>query len=120
MSNHPKLKYPYNWGVGKVQPFVEKYARGTGYLAELLSEDANKVRRALVLVLCGGNSLRFESLKRLIKELDRYEADDFRRFSAKERKLLYRYYLYLAEDGALDDKISQMAVDTARSNFLSF
>ena len=120
MSNYPPLKYPYKWGCDKVQPFVEKYARGTGYLAELLGEDAVKVRRALVLVLCRGNSLRFESLKKLIKVLDRYDPGDFRRFSAKERKLLYKYYLYLAEDEALDEKSMRKGLDTTRNSFLSF
>lgn len=120
MSTFPKLKYPYNWGVDKVQPFVEKYARGTGFLAEILSRSATDVRRGLVLVLCRGNSVRFESLKKLIKTLDRYDPSDFRRFSGKERKLLYKYYLFLAEDEAIDSKIAREALDSTRNEVLPF
>lgn len=119
MSTLSKLKYPYRWGAGIVNGFVEKYARGTFFLARILDVSPGEVRHALVIVLCRGNSIRFESLKRVIKNLDTMESRDIARFSAEERKLLYRYYLYLAQDDAIDREIERKALDMGQNNFLN-
>lgn len=114
------LKYPYNWGRNHVQTFVEKHARGTYFLARLLGVSPGDLRVQLTIVLCQGNSVRWESLKHVIKYLEDYSSDDMRRLSDRERYLILKYYKVLAENEVLDEKSYSEALDTLRSNFLSY
>ncbi|MBA7550015.1 hypothetical protein ES705_42520 [subsurface metagenome] len=97
------LHYPYHWGKGVVQPFVEKYARGTYYLAKLLGIAPGVLRHYLILILCSGNSLKYEGLKKLIKQNDLYYEDDLSRYSDGERELLYKRLRSMGEDVVLDE-----------------
>lgn len=118
MSTH--LKYPYRWGAQHVQSFIEKYARGTYFLARLLDISPGEVRHGVVLTLCKGNSIKFESLKRCIKLLEDYSIQDLARFSVKERKLLYKWYVVMCEEDELDARIARDALDMVGNHFLSF
>lgn len=120
MSTSQKFKYPYTWGRDQVNPFVEKYDRGTRNLANICEASVAKVRHGLIVVLCSGSSLRFESLKALIKALDQHPVDYVDRLSSQERKLLYKYYLYYAEDGLILAKNPHKALDIARQEELRF
>lgn len=120
MSSSEKLRYPYNWGRTQVQGFVEKYARGTYFLAKIVGCSPGEIRHGLIMTLCRGSSVRFESLKRVIKYLDIEDAGVYDRYTEVEQKLLYKYYLYLAENEYLDEKKQVEALDTARSFDLGF
>lgn len=118
MSTHSKLKYPYNWGRDRVQPFVEKYARGTYNLARLVGIAPGLVRHMLIMSLCTGNSLRWEVMKFLIKDLCGDDPAAYRRLSNAERKQLYKYLLYSSENRVLDEKIAQKSLDMLRQRTL--
>jgi hypothetical protein len=111
VSKSYQLKYPYNWGRDIVNEFVEKYARGTYFLARMLDVPAGNVRHGLIVVLCRGNSLQFESLKRLIKQIDRDPPDYIAQLDAQNRKLLYKRYLWMAQDEALDVMTEKKGLD---------
>lgn len=111
MPTQQKLKYPYNWGRTVVQEFIERYGRGSYFLAKLLDITPGEVRHGLIMRLCRGDQIRFEAIKRMIKLLSDYSAEEIKRFSAEERKLLYKYYLYLCENEVLDEKDSSKAID---------
>ena len=107
-----RLKYPYKWAAAQVNSFVEKYGRGTYFLAKLLDCSPGEVRQSLVMWLAKGNSLRFEALKQVIKYMESYTMDDLRRVKVKDRKALYKCYLFIAEDDALDAKSVYSAIDS--------
>lgn len=108
-----KLKYPYSWGKEPVNAFVEKYARGTYFLAKLLDTSPGKIRHGLILVICSGNSLQFEAVKRVIKTLEGYSSKDLERIGPKDRKLLYKYLLWFAQDDQLDSDFTKKGIDTS-------
>lgn len=119
MSTHrSSLKYSYRWAKDPVNAFVEKYARGAYFLSRLLGISPGELRHLLVMTLCHGKSLRFESFKRAIKLMEDYSAEALARFSVAERKLLYKWIVYLAEDIELDRKIELDALDTLQNRFL--
>lgn len=119
MSTHSeKFRYPYAWGRDVVGKFVEKYARGTYFLSRILDRSPGDIRHGLIVVLCRGNSLRYESIKSLIKTLDREEDGVFRSLTVEDRKLLYKYYLFLAEDFVMDEKSAQRAIDSIKQRRL--
>jgi len=107
-----QLKYPYRWGKTVVNEFVEKYARGTYFLAQMVNSSPGVIRHALIMTLCRGLSLKFEALKRMIKLLDSEEKDIYSQLDLPDRKLLYKYYLYLAEDDEIDARIEGEALDS--------
>lgn len=112
------LKYPYRWGVDVVQSFLEKYPRGANFLGRLCSVDHQQVKHWLVMGLCRGNSIRYESLKRVIKLLDGSEWEEFARFSEKERKVLIRWIVIVAEEEVFDQKEEAIALDNLRQRRL--
>lgn len=115
MSTQPKLKYPYRWGRDAVQDFVERYARGTYFLGLLLDISPGEVRHYLILVLCHGRSVQFESVKRVIKTLETYRKEDLTRYSPEDRKRLYKCLLYLAQDDEIDYKTWRDGLDDAQN-----
>jgi len=98
------LKYPYEWGRGIVNDFVERHARGTMNAADLLDVSPGIIRHWLVLALCQGHNLKFRAYKSTIKLLDDYGPDDLKGLSREDRKVLYRYVAFLGDDDALDEK----------------
>lgn len=119
MSSH-RLRYPYNWARGQVQGFVEKYARGTYFLARLVDLTPGEIRMKLTMTLARGNSLRFESFKRAIKYLEDYSNAEISRFTPEERRLLLKWIVYLSEDDVLDEKSSSEPLDNLSQRKLSF
>lgn len=119
-----KLKYPYKWGAGIVDEFVNSYARATYLLSKLTERSPGEVRHWLIMALCSGNSVRYESCKQLIKALSHYELSDFAKFSLKERKNYLTYLKYLAEDDALDNinrrKVHRDTIDNLNQKRLEF
>lgn len=109
------LKYPYQWGKTPVNAFVEKYARGTYYLAHILDISPGDVRHKLILTVCSGRSVQFESVKRVIKTLESYTWDQVKRFSATDKKLLYKYLVWFAQDSVLDENITKKGLDSFRN-----
>ena len=105
------LKYPYRWCATQVNNFVEKYGRGTYFLAKLLECSPGEVRQSLVMWLAKGNNIRFEALKQVIKYMNTYTADDVRKVKVKDREALYKCYLYIAEDDVLDEKNINSTID---------
>lgn len=105
------LKYPYNWGRTIVQEFVEQYARGTYFLAKMCGLSAGDLRMRMTLVLCSGNSVKWESLKRMVLLMSDWDNSDYAKFSPNERRLVLKYYRYLAEDDVLDEKSVSGAID---------
>ena len=97
------LKYPYKWGVGIVNALVEKYARGTYYLSRLLDIAPGELRHYLVLLLCSGNSVKWESVKRLIIYNQGNNPSELDAYSPGIRKELYRRLVAMATDDVLDD-----------------
>lgn len=119
MSTNPvSLKYPYQWAKTPVNAFVERYPRGTYFLSQLCGLSPGELRHLLVLSLAKGKSLRFESFKRAIRLVEDYSAADLARFSVAERKLLYKWIVYLSEDIELDRKIESEALDKLQNRFL--
>lgn len=110
-----RLKYPYHWGRGIVDSFVEKYSRGTYFLSRLWGKDKSDVRHELVIALCRGNSMKYESLKRVVKVLEQYTKADIDRFSYAEKRMLSNYLEILAQDDELDSRIEREAIDTWRN-----
>lgn len=114
------LKYPYNWGRNITQSFVEKYPRGWYNLCRLRDISPGDMRVSFTMVLCRGNSVRFESLKRAIKVLEDYDPHDILGFSIKERVLLHRWIVYLCEEDELDARIARDALDSLQNKTLPF
>jgi len=110
-----KLKYPYRWGREPVNAFVEKYPRGTYFLGKLLSINPGEVRHYLVLTICSGNSLKYEAVKRVIKVLEGYSAEDINKLSVEDRKLLYKYLVWFGQDETLDGNFTKRGLDSFRS-----
>jgi len=119
VSTH-RLQYPYKWCWSEVQKFVEKYARGTYFLGKLLDLPVGEVRHGLTMALALGKSVKFEALKKTIKYLESSTIDEIKRYTPEERKLLYRYYVYLSTDEVLDEKNPANSIDMLRQNFLSY
>lgn len=103
MSTH-QLKYPYQWAKVPVNSFVEKYARGTYNLSLLTDYPPGMIRHRLCLCLAKGNSLLWESIKRVIITLEDYHGDDLRHLSDENRRLLYKNLRYDAENSVLNEK----------------
>ncbi|MBA7552678.1 hypothetical protein ES705_45248 [subsurface metagenome] len=119
MSIPPKkLKYPYTWGRSKIQEFVEKYARGTKNLCTLCSIDPMEIRHKLILVICSGRSIKWETLKGCIKTLEDYEDRDILRFTEKERKLLHKCLVVINLDNILDGESLEIPIDMVRQRRL--
>lgn len=114
------LRYPYNWGKTVVNPFVERYGRGHKNLAKLLDIMPWEARHMMIMALCRGSSVRFDSFKRVIKLLEDYTDEDLSRFTREERILLYKYVVYLSENDALDEKIANLAIDSISQRKLSY
>lgn len=97
------LKYPYRWGVKPVNKLVESYPRGTKYLAFLLGIPLKDMRHLLVLLICSGNSVKWEGVKRLIKYNETNSTDELKAYSRETRKILYKRLVSLCIDDYLDD-----------------
>lgn len=117
-TNRSSLKYPYQWAKNPVNAFIEKYPRGAYFLSQLCGISPGELRHLLVLSLAQGKDLRFESFKRAIKLVSEYDVSDLARFSVAERKLLYKWIVYLSEDIELDRKIEFEALDRLQNRFL--
>lgn len=120
MSTKPSLKYPYNWGRTVIQTFVEKYARGTYYLAKLLDISPGEVRHGLIMLLCLNRNLEFESVKRMIKIFQEEGKDIFSKFSVAERATLYEYYKKLCIYDEIDEKDGREALDRGQNHSLDY
>ena len=112
------LKYQYHWAQDVVNRCVEKYSRGTYNLARILDIPPGELRHLLTLVLARGHSLKWEALKHVIKYLERDRWADLKVLSDDDRKLLYKYVLYMATDDALDAKTTHEALDYLRQSVL--
>ena len=104
MSTHSekKLKYPYRWGAGKVNQFVEKYARGLYFLAKMAEISPGLLRHHMVIAICSGNSLRWEAWKALVKRSEYQDFRDFRDMPPAVRRKYLTLEKYMAEDEALE------------------
>lgn len=111
----PALKYPYNWGRIVIQKFVESYPRGWYNFCRLRDIAPGNMRVLVTLALCRGNSVRFESIKRAIKVLEDYDGESLSRFSLKEKRLLYRWIVYLCEEDELDAREAREGLDIIRN-----
>lgn len=120
MSTPSNLKYSYSWAKGPVNMFVEKYARGTYFLAKMLGISAGELRHGLVLILASGNSLKFEALKRAIKVFDRDGEYKISHWSDKDKKLLYKWYLKMSIYDEIDSKDDRDILDKAQNQDLLF
>lgn len=109
------LKYPYRWGVGPVNKLVEKYPRGTYYLAILLDIAPGELRHLLVLLICSGNSLKWEGVKRLIKYNETNSIDELKAYSPEVKKELYKRLVALCIDDVLDDAWQLYGLDTVKN-----
>lgn len=98
-----KLKYPYHWGTRIVNALVEKYARGTYYLAKLVNIPPGQLRHYLVLLLCSGNSVKWEAIKRLIIYNQGNSTEELSKYSIEDRKELYRRLVVICTDDVLDN-----------------
>ena len=107
-----KLKYPYAWGRDRVNVFVEKYARGAYLLARLLDIPPGELRHYMTVLLCRGNSLKWEVMKRVIKYICMYDDVDFKHLTAEERKRLYKCLRTNAEDDEIDALDGREAIDS--------
>jgi len=110
-----KLQYAYRWGVKQVNPFVEKYSRGTDYLAELLEIDRNQIRHLLTLLICSGNSVKWEAVKLLIKRSDREPIEPLSYYSADEKKALYMRLRGICEGDVIYNSSSLFWLDSDRN-----
>lgn len=119
-NSSPKLKYPYKWGYSVCQTFLERYPRGRRNFATLLDVTVWDVGHKLTIVLCSGKSVKFETLKRAIKILDDYDQVDIARFSANDRKLLYKWLVYLCTEDELDSRTARDALDMVANKTLPF
>lgn len=117
---HHTLKYPYKWGKNVVNRFVESSPRGYYFLARLLDIEPGMLRHWMILILCRGHSVRFEALKRVVKILDDYDDAWITRLSPAEKKDIYTYVKYLAEDDEIDARIRRNAVDRLNQMNLPF
>jgi hypothetical protein len=113
-----KLKYPYNWGRSVVQAFVEKYARGTYIFARLVNLSPGEVRHYLILILCSGNNLKWESLKREIMMCCNYESGDIGHLGVSGRKALHKCLYDSAVNNQLDLVNPLEAIDSTRTHEL--
>ena len=111
-----KLQYSYKWGCTVVNNFVEKYARGTDYLCKLLYIPHTEIRHLLVLLLCSGNSVKWEAIKRLIIYNQGNDTAELDAYDEKTRKLLYKRLVQICTDDVLDDAWLLKGLDN--SNFL--
>lgn len=114
------FKYSYSWSRETVNRFVESYSRGWYNFARILDIPPGELRCKLSEVLASGNSVRWESVKRVIKSLSGYHPDDLKKFSKAESELLYKNLLYLAENDALDVKSDRDTIDSLRQQRLDF
>ena len=116
MSN--KLLYPYKWGKTIVNKLCESQDRGTRNFAEIVGISTYDLRHFLTLVICSGNSVKWESIKLLIKGLGDYERGDLSSLSLKEKKELYKCLRKIYDDKALDRLIARDAIDTLNQHRL--
>ena len=105
------LQYPYRWGKTIVQKLVESYPRGTDYLAELLCIARKDMLHLLNLLLCSGNSVKWEGIKRLIKYNETNSTDELKAYTPEIRRQLYKRLVSLCIDDYLDDAWQLYGID---------
>lgn len=103
MSISPNLKYPYQWAKRPVNAFVEKYARGTYNLSLITGVAPGLIRHRFCLILAKGNSLRWESIKQVVKVLDQDNPEDYRQLDDVTRHNYFKNLLYVEENRLLDE-----------------
>lgn len=108
-------KYSYQWSANVVNRFVEKYARGSNYLADLLSITNGELRHQLIMTLSSGNSLKWESLKRLIIHNEGNLTNENKAYSPEIKRELYKRLVSMSIDEQLDDIPPNFGLD--RSHF---
>jgi hypothetical protein len=96
------FKYPYKWGEGIIQDFIERYPRATDFLCKMAEIDVKEFRFVMVKAICNGNQVRFEALKRLIKRCNEEVFESYKHLPLKERLLYLTYEKWNCEDEALD------------------
>jgi hypothetical protein len=102
------LKYSWDWSTDVVFKFVERYARGTYFLAKMCEIPADQVIYYLTKALSSGNSVKFKAFKCMIKSFDSERFDDYKRLSRTERLNYLKYVKWMAEDAVLDEEISEI------------
>ena len=115
MSPKKPLVYPYRWGVGIVNTFVEKYARATYNFAKCVDLSPGEVRHFLILSLCRGNSLQFEAFKRTVKVMGDYTAEDLARYSPAQKKQLNKWLVYMNQEDVMNEKDERLLLDRAQN-----
>ncbi len=108
----PNLVYTYRWGWHVVGQFVEKYPRATRNFAKIVGLAVGEVRHFLTVILCKGQSTKWEAIKHVILGVNDYDDADIKRLTNKQRKLLYKYLLVLGVDDVLDEKKLPRALDS--------
>lgn len=106
-----KLKYPWGWSVDICLPFLERYRRGTGIVADMLDLPVDKVESLVIQRLAEGNSIRFQAIKKVIKEAEDYDQGELKRIQTADTKLLFKRLLWIAEGEVLEEKHRQLDLD---------
>ena len=106
----PRLKYSYQFGQETVEAFVEKYARGTYFCAQMLGIDYDALCARLIYQVRCDIQLKWEASKRLIKQCERENFRDYKHQSVENRRKYMKIALSCCVDEELDKNIAEKAL----------
>ena len=98
----PTYKYSYDWAQCVVEAFMEKYARGSYFISQMLYMKHQDLARYLIHNVRLGRQTRWEVTKRVIKQADRMNPKDFKKLSLQDRQNYLTYMKWSAENEFLD------------------
>ena len=85
----PKLIYSQEFAEKAVDPFLEKFSRGTENCRFLFGFTDEYIHQCAYRLIRMQNQMRWETFKRVVKYLDKMEVGFFVPLSPKERKKYY-------------------------------
>lgn len=99
------LLYSFGFGQSVVQAFTERYARGVNFVERMSGISHEEFSRYLIKCVCAKHQVQWEAMKRLVKQAEHMEWEDYRRLPLETRRKYLTYVKWNAQDEVLDQKI---------------
>lgn len=95
--------YSFSFSKNVVIQFTEKYARGTDFICKMLHIPHEKFVRYLTKCVSDKKQLRWEQMKRLIKEVSENTIRDYVKLSSEDKRNWLTIMKFIIEDEILDE-----------------